>query len=473
MELHALLQVVRERWKSITILTLLSTALAVVIVLSEAPTYSAQSTMYVSARADQNNAASAYQASLLSQQQVRSYAELVRSTRVLSGVSESLGINLSTRQLANRLSATVVPETALLTVTATGPTPAAAQQLANAVTNRFVSVLPSLEGATTGGNPPVVVSVVSYAALPSAPVSPRPLLTIGLGLVLGLLAGVGLAATRHALDNTVKTVPQAEEIAEAPVLGTVPVDSSAHRHPVALYEGQQGRRAEALRKISASLRFMDVERRHSVLLVTSPCPEEGKSTTACNLALTLALSGRNVILVDADLRRSQVATYLGLPSGVGLTNVLVGSATLEEATQPWAHNLFSVLTSGLIPPNPSEMLGSSRMRDLVARLRAEYDDVIIDAAPVLPVADATVAAAACDGVVMVARHGKTRRDQLQQAVATIRTTETPILGVVLNRTPIRDTPMGYYYTSRPASSRDPEPRSWADAPVSVEGARVS
>jgi capsular exopolysaccharide synthesis family protein len=193
------------------------------------------------------------------------------------------------------------------------------------------------------------------------------------------------------------------------------------------------------------------------MLVTSAGSQEGKTITACNLALTLARSGRRVIIIDGDLRRPRVAGYLGLPSGIGLTSVLVGSARLSEATQAWADNLFAVLACGPIPPNPAEMLGSQRMRELLARLREQYDDVILDAAPVLPVADAAVAATGCDGVIMVARHGKTRRDQLQQAVATMRATQTPILGVVLNRVPNRGKTRQYYYAPR-VDTRSAAPR---------------
>jgi tyrosine-protein kinase len=441
-ELRTILRLLRDRWKSIVLLVLLGTATATVLVMRQTPQYAASTTLYVSSREDQNNTASAYQGSLLSQQQASTYAHLVLSKRVLGHVT---GLPDRPRNLAGAVSASVVPETALLTITATDVSAAGAQRTANAVAQSFVDVLPSLTGSREGEAPAAVVTVVSDAALPSSPVSPKPVRSISLGALAGLLAGVLLAAARHSLDVTVKSIEQACQIADAPALGSVPADPTTPRSPLALREGQQRGRAESLRKISASLRFLDVESRHGVLLVTSAGSQEGKSTTACNLALTLARAGRRVILIDGDLRRPQVGGYLGLPSGVGLTDVLIGTVSLAEATQGWADHLFSVLTTGPIPPNPTEMLGSQRMRNLLARLRTEYDDVVIDAPPVLPVADAAVAAAGCDGVILVARYGKTGRDQLLQAVATMRATQTPILGMVLNRVPSRGRTRQYYY----------------------------
>ena len=449
-----MLRLVRDRWLSIVVLTLLTTTVATVLVLRATPVYSSQATLYVSSRADSSNLAVAYQGSLLSQQQVSSFARLIGSEPVLSQAAQDLGPDVTATELAARVSASVVPDTSLLMISATDLTPLGAQNTANAVALRFVAILPSLQGSTPDEPPPVVVTVVNPAGLSTVPISPKPVRSIGIGAVLGLLAGLAAAAARQALDQTVKSVDQAQELVHAPGLGSVPADPGAPRRPLATGADAQRARAEALRKIGASLRFLDVERRHGVLLITSPVAREGKSTTACNLALTLARTGRRVILIDGDLRRPQVGGYLGLPSGVGLTSVLVGVATIEEATQTWADHQFSVLASGPIPPNPSEMLGSQRMRDLLALLRTRYDDVLVDAPPVLPVADAAIAAAGCDGVILIARYGRTRRDKLQQAAATIRASQTPILGVILNRTPRTSGPDNYYYATEPSTAGD-------------------
>jgi capsular exopolysaccharide synthesis family protein len=194
---------------------------------------------------------------------------------------------------------------------------------------------------------------------------------------------------------------------------------------------------------------MNVDAEHKVVLVTSSVPGEGKSTIACNLAITLAQSGKRVLLIDADLRRPRAGQYLGLPSGVGLTSVLVGTVTLSDAVQVWGEDLISVLASGPVPPNPSEILGSRHMRELLDRLGTEYDNVIIDAPPVLPVTDAAATAAACDGVVMVVGHGKVTRDQLRAAVSALRMVDAKILGTVLNLVPDRGEQAYREYGARP------------------------
>jgi capsular exopolysaccharide synthesis family protein len=190
---------------------------------------------------------------------------------------------------------------------------------------------------------------------------------------------------------------------------------------------------------------VDVDRAHKVLLVTSSVPAEGKSVTACNLALSVAETGRRVLLIDADLRRPRAARYLGLPSGAGLTSVLLNKSTHADAVQAWGLTPFWVLASGAIPPNPSEMLGSQHMHKLLDELRAEYDLIVVDAPPVLPVADALAIAPACDGALLVVRYGRTRRDQLAQTASALRRAEVDVLGTVLNFTPRRGQDSYYYY----------------------------
>lgn len=456
MELRSGLRLLGERWKLILITMLLATAASGFLTWRAVPQYASQVTLFVSSGVDPDDAASAYQGSLLSQQKVKSYTALLRGQRVLTGVIDRLDLNLTPAQLAGQVTTAALPDTALLTATVVDPSPAVAQRIADAVAAEFVGLVPTLESAPKGQQPAIRVSVVSSAELPTVPVSPRPARNLALAAFLGLILGLGLAVARRSLDTTVKTPDQVEEITDRPVLGTVAFDPDAGKHPLILH-AIHGPRAESLRKIRTNLQFVDVDQAHKVVLVTSPVPNEGKSVTACNLVVAIALSqaGKRVLLIDADLRRPSAAGYLGLPGGVGLTSVLVGSATLEESVQQWGDGLFSVLPSGPVPPNPSELLGSQHMRKLLSRLREEYDAVIIDAPPVLPVADAQVTAAACDGIVLVVRHGKTRRDQLRATVAALRNVDVQILGTVLNLTPAsRRTAYEYHYTYE---QREPVP----------------
>ncbi|MDB5819126.1 MAG: putative polysaccharide biosynthesis protein, partial [Rhizobacter sp.] len=173
-------------------------------------------------------------------------------------------------------------------------------------------------------------------------------------------------------------------------------------------------------------------------------PQEGKSTTTCNLAIALSQAGLRVILVEADLRRPRLATYMGLEGAVGLTNVLIGSAKLEDVLQPWGSNALEVLPSGPTPPNPSELLGSQQMQELIAQLEGRADLVLLDAPPLLPVTDAAVLSSLTSGALMIIRAGSTTRDQAKSALAILRGVDTAVYGVVLNMVPTKG-PGAYRY----------------------------
>jgi capsular exopolysaccharide synthesis family protein len=440
-DLRSGLRLLRERWKLITLVTVLAVAASGFFTWRETPLYSSQVTMFVSARGSAEDTAAAYQGSLLSQQKVKSYAELMRGRRVMAGVVERLDLDTAPKQLAGKVSTAAIPDTSLLTVTVHDPSPEHARRVADAVSKEFIELVPELERVGGGGPPAVKVTVVSPAELPVAPVSPKPVRNLALAAMLGLLVGFGLAVARRALDTTVKSVEQTEELSGAASLGTVLFDSGAAKRPL-INPATHLARAEAFRKVRTNLQFMDVDRPHQAILVTSAVPGEGKSVTACNLAIALAEAQQRVILVDADLRRPSVARYLGLPNGVGLTTVLLGKARLEDATQSWGGQFFHVLASGPAPPNPTTLLASVRLRSLLEELRGGYDVVIVDSPPALPVADAAALAAACDGVAVVVRHGKTRHDQLRTTVRALQGSGVPILGTILNQAPYQ---RGSYY----------------------------
>jgi capsular exopolysaccharide synthesis family protein len=451
LDLRSGLRLLRDRWRLVLGVTLLAIAVSGLFTWRETPQYASQTTLIVSAWGGLDDAASAYQGNLLSQQKVKSYTELLHSQRVMAGVVQRLDLDLTPRQLSGKVTSAAIPDTSLLTVTVRDPSPTRARAIANAIGTEFLELIPTLE-PTQDGRPVVRVTVVSRAEVPSSPVSPRPARNLALAGVLGLLVGFGLAVARRALDTSVKAVEQAEKISRAPSLGSVPFDSTAGRLPL-IELATSTPRAEAFRKIRTSLQFVNVDRPHQAILITSAVPAEGKSLTACNLAVALAEAEKRVILVEGDLRRPTVSRYLGLPNGVGLTNVLLGQVQLENAVQWWGGRLLATLTSGPIPPNPTALLSSHRLRDLLGELRDSYDLIIIDSPPALPLADAAALASSCDGVLMVVRHGKTRHEQLRAAVRAVENAGASVLGTILNQTPHkRDS----YYTYKYGKPRRPD-----------------
>ncbi len=204
-------------------------------------------------------------------------------------------------------------------------------------------------------------------------------------------------------------------------------------------------RTESFRLLRTNLQFLDLDDQPRCLVISSAVPGEGKTMTSTNLAVALAQTGRRTLIIDADLRRPRVAGLLDLDAAVGLTTILVGKTELQDAIQVHEPSGLHFLASGAKPPNPTEILQSRVTHNLIKQLSDEYDMVIIDAPPLLPVADASVLATLADGIILVVKHGKTTRDQLEEAIARLNQVGGRLFGVVVNMIPRRATNSYYYY----------------------------
>ena len=343
----------------------------------------------------------------------------------------------------------------LFELTATDASPERAQAIANAAGDAFTELVAELESPAPGVPAPIKVTTVDLADLPTNPASPRPMRTFPLAVVLGLLAGLGLALLREVLDVSVKDVDRLGEKLGAPALGLVGYDGEARKSPVPVLTKPQSAHAEAFRQLRTNLQFVDIDQHATkTLVITSSLPGEGKTRTAVNLAIAIAQAGQRVILVEADLRRPRVNSYLGLLDDVGVTTVLLGKVTLDDALQPYGDLPLEVLACGRTPPNPSELLSSDRMQQVLAELRRRSDVIIIDAPPLLPVTDAAVLARQADGAVLVVRHGKTTFAQVDRAVENLRLAGARLLGTIVNMTPARGSDSyAYSYAYAPAGRR--------------------
>lgn len=445
MDLRDYLRILRKRWRLVALCTLLGLAGAAVATIVATPQYSATARLFISARSGED-ISSALQGGNFTQQRVKSYADVVTTAPVMKAVIDKLGLDTTPTELADEISVDNPLDTVLLNVTATDKSPEQATAIANSVAAQFTDVVRKLETPDGGGQPLVKATVVQQAAPPVAPVSPRPKINLALGLLVGLAIGVGVSVLRETLDTTVRSTEEVKEHTGAPLLGVVPEDPSTPRRPLVVEDpSTKNPRSEAYRQIRTNLQFLDVNTRLRTIVVTSAMPGEGKTTTVCNLAIAMAESGRRVILVEADLRRPRTADYFGLEGGVGVVNALLGQAEVEDLLQPWGRLPLEILPSGPIPPNPSELLGSQAMTDLINRLSARADVVLLDAPPLLPVTDASVLAAKEDGALLVTRHGFTRRDQLEAAAESLSQVGAKLLGTVVNRIPAKTGKYGYGY----------------------------
>lgn len=451
----------RKYWWIVVVTTLLAIGIGAFVTLRTPAQYASTVTFFVRTPAEQIGGA--YQGDQFAQKRVNSYVQLAESQRLADLIAQDTQLDLTAQQISSRISAKGDQNTVLLTLTVTDSDPQRSLDIASSVSEGFVKLVSELEtppGATT---PTVSLEVTSAAALNPVPVSPKPLLNLGLSMLIGLVLGIGLAVLRDVLDATLRSVEALRQIAGPAALAVIPYDASAKTSPLILDSHARSLRAESMRHLRTNLQFVDVDNPVRVVVVTSSVPEEGKSSTASNLAVTFAEAGRKVLLIEGDLRRPRVAHYLGLDGTVGLTNVLAGQVAVDEVLQTWGRGGLTVLPSGSVPPNPSELLDSQNMQDLLIAMRRVFDLIIIDTPPLLPVTDGAIAAAHADGAILVVRYGKTTKGQVSSAIAVLEAVGARLLGSVLNMAPTKGADAygygSYYYVPDPS-----DPRNSADDP---------
>ncbi len=293
------------------------------------------------------------------------------------------------------------------------------------------------------------VRIVDRAEVPQDSVKPRKKLNLLLALIVGLTLGVGLAFFLEFMDNTLKTPDDIKRFLKIPYLAPIPSfepgepDGGPYAMELVTHHQPKSTASEAYRGLRTSLLFSSADAPPQVIMLTSAAPGEGKTLTSANLAATMAQSGSKVLLLDCDLRRPRVHTIFGLNRDTGVSNILAGSMDASELVVKTEIENLSVIPSGPVPPNPSELLGSQRMRKLMEVLRQHYDRIIIDSSPITAVTDASVLSDVVDGVVFVVRSGRTVRDVVKNALDSLQIVKAKIFGAVLNGVNVGKE--GYYY----------------------------
>jgi capsular exopolysaccharide synthesis family protein len=454
------LDVLRRRKWTVLVILALAIGASAALTIREKSMYKAETTVVVgqgSGLFNPQNAAAI-------QPFTATMKELLQSTIVASGVISDLGLNLTTSQVLNKISVSFDPESALLKVSVVDHVPSQAKAIADSVATRFTALVRKRFPAgisTTSGSPPVRAFVWDPAHVVPGRVSPTPaknlIIASALGLVLGLLA----AFMRDHFDRSLRTIDEIEQAFGAPVIGQIPtIKKSAKERPRLLWD-EDGEFAESFRGLRANLQYLAVQRPLRTILVTSPAANQGKTTVCANLATALAQSGASVVLLEADLRRPALSAAFGLPaSAPGLTSVLIGNAQLGRSTyeiklpeHPGGaiqERAVTVLPSGPLPPNPSELVASPRMRRLVDGLADLFDTVVLDSPPLLPVADSLGLAKLVDGVIVVVRAKSATRDDARAVRLLVERLDIPLVGIVVSDVTVRGG-YGTYgsYTSRP------------------------
>jgi capsular exopolysaccharide synthesis family protein len=476
--LRTYLAVLRRRKLWVISIALLGLAVSLAISLSEAKQYSATAQLLVQPSNETLALGSAQQQ--ITPTDVQTELQLVTSAPVLMHVQRQLGSHPP-------ISASEVAQTNVIALTATSSTPAEAALIANTYANAFVAhtraaseanltaaetqlkgqilalqkqvqslrssrgtseatallnevavlkeQLAQLEvnGAVASGG----IEVVTPAQKPASPSSPQPSRDGVLGLVAGLVVGLAAAFVRDNLDDAVSSKEIAEQLVGVPVLAMVPMVPSwkKREQPMVISRSSPtSPAAEAYRSLRTSLQFTRNDRPLRTVLVTSPAAAEGKTSTLANLGTVFAQAGERVVLVSCDLRRPRLGQFFGINEQLGLTTVLLGEKSLGEVLQPVpGQDSLWILAAGPRPPNPAELLNGLGARDVFAALREEFDLVLVDSPPLLPVTDAVVLSKHVDAALIVLAAGQTRQADLQRATEKLTQVEAPVSGLVLNQ----------------------------------------
>ena len=505
--LRTYLQIIARRFVWLLAVTLLCVAIAVAVSRVQKKEYSASASLLVQPA----GGSIANTQVTVSPTDVLTELQLVKNAPVKAQVTEKLGF-------VPKISVAEVGQTNVINLTGIAPTPVQAAQVANVYARTFVAYqqtdalntltaaeqqiqrqittienqLKPLEaesaptaGTTstisalanqeavlkeqlaqlqvTGAETPGGIELVSPAIVPTTPSSPKPLRDGIIALLVGLLLGVGAAFAAEYFDDKVYTKDEAERLSDGvPVLAMIPRVKRWKRSRAVLIAEKDpfSPATEAYRSLRTSLQFASHDRPLKTILVTSASRAEGKTSTVANLGVVMARAGERVVVVSCDLRRPRVATFFGLTETPGFTSVLLNQEDLKNVLleAPHVGADLAVLGSGPVPPNPAELLGSKRAAEMFRTLADDFDVVIIDSSPLLPVADPLVLSAYADAVLIVVMAGQTTRGSLERACELLTQVNAPLTGIVLNKAVRRSaeaSDYGYGYNNRRAPKWTP------------------
>ena len=428
MQLTDFVAVMRTRWKIIVACVVLAVLAATAYTMLTPPVYTAQARVYLSA---ENSAKSSQQGVfVLTSDDLDTYVSILDTQAVLDPLRKELGMDPGH---PIDVSATVPGNTSILNITARASDAKEAAAVANEVGPQLGAVAGKFSTLLASSGQKVVSTPIQPASVPSSPTSPDPVKNLGLALLAGLVLGIGLALLRHALDTKVRSEADIKSLSEAPLLAGLPLESTTPGQGLLSVETDpHGRHAEAIRRLRTNLMFVDVTTGKHSFVVTSAMPGEGKTVTSVNLGLAMADSGTKTLLIDADLRNPSVAKTMGIEGGVGLTTVLLGDAEPGDVIQQWGTTDLHVLPAGQVPPNPRELLGSEPMQTPRATLLRDYDFVLIDSPPVVPVIDAVILERLTGGLLMIVGIDRTKKKDLASAMKQLTTVGAHVSGFARN-----------------------------------------
>lgn len=444
MDIKRYSRILRRSWLWIVASAIIGVLASWAITAAMTPQYSATSAAFVSS--DRSSTVNELtQGNAFTQSRVSTYAKLATEPLVTQPVIDDFGVGVAPREFARRVTVTIPVDTTMIEITVEDASASRASSLANALMTSLATTVADIETSTaltapdgtvvSEPAPPVKITPVRPAEVPDTPISPNEMLNLSIGLLAGLALGVLAAILRDILDTRIRSLDDIEALTPVPVVGVIP-QRPKNRSDTDLTRGEPGNAFdESFRILRTNLQFLDVDA-PATFVVTSPRGGDGKSTVTSNLAVSIAANGSRVLIVDGDLRRPKLHERFGLEGGAGLTDILIGRAELGDVVQSWGANL-QVLAAGRIPPNPSELLGSKHMQDLMKYVQSRYDVVLYDCAPVLPVPDAAILSRHTGGVLVVTSVDSSKREEVLRALRALQKVNARISGIVANGLTLR------------------------------------
>jgi receptor protein-tyrosine kinase len=458
MELVRYTRALRRWYWLFLLLPAVAAIAATVVTMLLAPVYEARVSLLV--RPAQPLTVEAGVATLTSDQISRTYAQLMVQRPLLERVISDLGLGIRPEDLQKRVRVTPQANTTLVDVSVRDTSRQSAQEIANTLVSDFLAEIKQIQQQEESRSPNSRsednLVVVSPAVLPDKPVSPSLPLNLALSIAAGLLAAAGLTLLFEYLDQSVKGDDDLSENVGLLPIAHIPyrASSKARRGElVALAEDSPA--AEAYKTLRTNLLFSAIDKEVKTIVVTSPAPGEGKSRTAANLAVAFAEAGFRTVLIDADFRRPSQHRIFGRIRNLGLSNLILQDLPDAQLNAPVERlpNLW-LITSGPTPPNPSELLGSGRFKQLLGGLRQSFSYVIIDTPPVNAVSDPIILAADADGTLVVVEQGRTTYPSARQTRHALDRVGARVLGAVVNKVRASESSSYYYqygYGSTPAA----------------------
>lgn len=424
-ELRQLWNMLRKRWLIILALPLLSAlAIGLLSVYVLTPVYQASTTLIVERKDSQTTvdpALAAAQVLLnnsLLQQHIKNNIEIAKSRTVVKNVIKEIKSPLQVEDLNKMITVTQVKTTDLFTIDVMNENAEMAASIAN-------SMAQQVSKAVTQDN----VKIVDRADVAIYPTTPKKTQNVFFAFLVGLIAALSLVFMREYLDNTVKTSSDVKTMLGIPCLGLI----GNAAHPLMTLEEPKSPISEAYRSIRTNLEFASLDSVTRKILVTSAGPGEGKSFTVANLAVSLAQSGKSVLVIDADLRNPTQHKLFGLVNLQGLSGALTQDQDVRDYVRETTVPGLKVLTAGPIATNPAELVGSERMKRLIEEVSGQFDRVILDTPAVIEVTDAAILAQQVDGVILVLPSGVINKDEAHTAKEHLENVGAKILGAVLNK----------------------------------------